>query len=136
MMMFLCAHLFQIVEISLAKPDQRWVCHGFAHDTTRQLLAPLADVVKKPKRFWFVEYGPDDMQYQLCEQNKTVLSSVLPEIDWNVEPMHHSITDGFKWVYVSYDNLTCCWVSDSVSETTMEEAASRCHFHFLDLKDL
>lgn len=119
-----------------ADPDQRWVCQGFAHDKTRELLSPLADLVLRPKRFWFIQYGPDDMQFHLTEQNRSKLSSALPQIDWTLEPFHHHVTDGSEWLLVSYDNLSCCWVSDSISKTTMKEAATRCHFHFLDPKDL
>ncbi|QDU93632.1 hypothetical protein [Lignipirellula cremea] len=72
---------------------------------------------------------------QLTPTTVSALRPFLPSFDFDLAILHHRVTRDDDFLMVSYDNLSCCWVSKRVSEERMQRAARECGFQFKDTKD-
>lgn len=125
-------HAFMRFVLSHASSRDRWICQGFDREATRALLRPLARNVDSPTRFLIFQFGTDDIEVPMDEETRSQLLPLLEQIDFHREPIAHHVSDGTRWLLVSYDNLSCCWVSKDIPRSKMEEAAADCRFHFID----
>ncbi len=74
----------------------------------------------------------DILEIPMTEDNKNNVNEIINDIDFDQEPFHHHISNGNRWLFVSYDNLSCCWVSKEIPELSMTEASTKFGFSFID----
>lgn len=106
--------------LSQATPEDEWKIEMVF---TKQTLAALR------------QFAPEGAPITLIPETVSALRSLLPSFDFNSDFIHHTVARGDEFLMVSYDNLSCCWVSKRVSEDQMQAAARQCGFEFEDTGD-
>ena len=106
--------------LSRATPEDEWKIEMVS---TKQTLESL-------RRF-----APEGGPIKLTPETVLELRCLLPSFDFYSDFIHHRVTRGDDFLMVSYDNLSCCWVSKRVHEEQMQAASRECGFEFKDTGD-
>jgi hypothetical protein len=77
------------------------------------------------------QFGPEGSPIRLSPENVATLRSLLPSFDFGSDFIHHTVTRGDDFLMVSYDNLSCCWVSKRVGSAAIAKASTECGFKYV-----
>ncbi len=81
------------------------------------------------------KFAPEGSPIQLTPETVAALRPMLPSFDFDSDFIHHTITRGDDFLMVSYDNLSCCWISKRVSPSVIAKASTECGFRYEDTGD-
>lgn len=106
--------------LSQATPEDEWKIEMVF---TKQTLEALR------------QFAPEGTPIKLTPETVREIRRLLPSFDFTSDFIHHTVTRGDDFLMVSYDNLSCCWVSKRVPEEQMQTAAREYGFTFEDTGD-
>src|SRR5262245_18976026 len=99
---------------SHARPQSRWVIWGVYTEAAISSLsrgsAPISD-------------RPPSFEIELTAPNSATIDLLISTFDFETDFTHHSVCDAAHCLFVSNDNLSCCWVSRTIPHDLMQSAS-------------
>jgi len=112
----------------IAPQGSRWIVSGAAREA-EQRLTPLALPRKNVPWFYF-GFGQRPLVIPLPDDRDERRSALEAIPTWALIEQH--VYAESKAVLVSYDNLSCCWLTRVVPLDTLRAAAARVGFRFVE----
>lgn len=106
--------------LSKAEPNDMWFLDRIVTGSAKKKLKKIAANLEP---------------IPLTEDNIDALRAVLPTINVEKSFLEHKIGREGKYLLVSYDYHSCCWISKRIDIDTMNSAARECGFEFEDTRE-
>ena len=93
-------------------------------------------IADKEKLKKLTSLGLQDNEVTLNRETLSELVELLPELSVEDNLIHHGILLPDRSAFlITYDNLTCVWLSKSIDESTMNSASSEYNFDYADTEN-